>query len=159
MLKPKKYASSEEELQPPKTTVEQIIEKFTGGPEDVDRELALEDHGGLEWKELCEAQLKEFYEADIQEKRYKTIKEELREKLLKDIGKERGHILRGQYGVEANERKQGGGLDYKEAYAELLRFIEGQLNETTRKEIEVQVVKKHSKPEGTSIALKPYKIG
>ena len=160
MNQPKKYAQSPEEIEVPRPPqVQKILDHFVGGPEDVDRELALEDHGGLEFKELCEVQLKELYECHVNAEKWKTLEEELKAKLKTNVGKERGHIMRGNYAVEVTERKQGGGIDYKAAYETLLNFLSGQISDTGKREAQKLVESKHLKPEGVSIVVKPYKLG
>lgn len=136
------------------TPIKEALEAPLLGPEAVD-ELA---ETPLAWDSLCEGMLRELHKCVEKRKFFKDREDELKAEAKKFLGKDRGMVQRGEYGVSVSDVQNKGAINYAAVLTAIKFYIQDQIGEEAAKEIDA-IVERNRAPSFTSVKLVPYRVG
>jgi hypothetical protein len=124
------------------------------GPESVD-DLA---ETPMAWKELCEPMLKELHGVVEKRKHFTDYEKELKEEVRKFVGKDRGMVQRGAYGVKVDEVAGRTVTEWERAIIMIRYYVRDQIGEAAMKEVE-KIVASCRTQGAPTVKLSPYRVG
>lgn len=123
------------------------------GPEQVD-ELA---ETPMAWDSLCEGMLRELHICAQKRKFYAKREKELKATAKKFIGKERGMIQRGEFGLKAEEVNKADKTDWTGFLVMLKNWAEEEMGKEGRAEVE-KMLANNTTTGGKTMKMTPYSV-
>ncbi len=134
--------------------IKDAVKETLPGPEAVD---ALAE-SPMAWAELCEGMLRELHKCTEKRKFFKDREDELKAEAKKFLGKERGMVQRGQYGVSVSDVQNKGAINYAAVLTAIKFYVQDAIGDEAAKEID-EIVERNRAPSFTTVKLVPYRVG